>query len=47
MVIFAKGWNGKFWLEAKMMILDDLEFEMISDLGLPEGKSRIKILLMW
>ena len=29
-----------------MMILDDLEFEMISDLGLPEGKSGIKILLM-
>ena len=29
-----------------MMILDDLEFEMISDLGLPERKSRIKILLM-
>jgi len=29
-----------------MLILDDLGFELISDLGLPEGKSRIKILLM-
>ena len=47
MVIFAKRLNVEFWPEAKMMILDDLEFEMISDLGLPEGKSRIKILLMW